>query len=274
MATKRHRSAGEPRPPPQPGQPPRQTLTIHPEIARAGSAAALDVLRSVPRPPPLDIFVERGGHVSWVPSGQAPPKLAAGVPVSLHTHVEESTVTDPSAISALTAGTPPPVQHLRHYQQLEVWPFDARGVHPMRLTRHEYAAPPCLPTSPPYLPTSRPHLPLHAPYTSPYISPISARYAAPPPSTPDAAPPPPESTRSVAINFYMHGQARNTSLTLTLTLTLTPTSTPNPNPNQHQARTSAFVRQWEAMLSPEASARRLGGATATTAGSPRPPGAS
>jgi len=38
-----------------------------------------------------------------------------------------------------------------------------------------------------------------------------------------------------------------------------------------QARTSAFVRQWEKILSPEASARRLGGAagSAATAASPR-----
>ena len=50
----------------------------------------------------------------------------------------------------------------------------------------------------------------------------------------------------MTVNFYVHGQAR----------------------------TSAFVRQWATILSPEASARRLGVATATTAASPRPLGAS
>ena len=271
MATKRHRSAGEPRPPPQPGQPPRQTLTIHPEIARAGSAAALDVLRSVPRPPPLDIFVERGGHVSWVPSGQAPPKLAPGVPVSLRTHVEESTATDPSAITALAAGTPPPVQHLRHYQQLEVWPFDARGAHPMRLTRHEYAAP-YLPISPHISPTSAPTPALHLPIHLPHI--CQVRRAAAEHAGRGAAPAREHALRRDQLLHARPGAHPLPNPYPDPIPNLNPNPNPNPNPNQHQARTSAFVRQWEAMLSPEASARRLGGATATTAASPRPPGAS
>ena len=69
MATKRHRSAGEPRPPPQPGQPPRQTLQIHPEIARAGSARALMgrsglLMEPSPEHQPALVFVQRGSSAA------------------------------------------------------------------------------------------------------------------------------------------------------------------------------------------------------------------
>ena len=162
----------------RPGQSTRAPLQIHPEVARAGAAAALDVLRSTARAPPGDVYAARNG--------------GGGTPVSLQTQVEE-TRGAPEVGDAAGPGVanPTPVI-MRHYQQLEVWPLGLDGEHPMRLTRKEYA--------------------------------VTAA------STPDSQVAATEGTRSVAVQFSVHGQARAASL----------------------------VHQWEKILSPGANARRVG----------------